>query len=263
MDPMATTEAAVQVAHAADLSIIELVKQAGLFVKFIMGFLLLMSIITWAIWFSKTGQFSRLRRMADRFEEAFWGNQGLEDLYRNTSPEDTDHPMAKLFVIGLREFDRAKDKESEGHGVLQMNVTERIRTLLNANSIRELEKLEKSMPFLATVGSTAPFIGLLGTVWGIMTSFQSIGVSKNTSLAVVAPGIAEALLATALGLFAAIPAVMAYNKLSTEIGRYAARLEAFVDEFVSILERQQQEQLVSAKKTTKKRRSGDKVEKAS
>lgn len=260
MEPMAAGMA-LDIAHSTDLSIIALFKQAGWFVKAIMIFLFSMSVITWAIWFSKAREFRLLKHMAARFEEAFWGNQGLEDLYRNTAPEDADHPMAKLFVVGLREWERAKDKDGDVHGVLQMNVAERVRTLLNATTTRELESLEKGMPFLATIGSTAPFIGLLGTVWGIMVSFQSIGVAKNTSLAVVAPGIAEALLATALGLFAAIPAVMAYNKLSTEVGRYAARLEAFIDEFVAILERQEQEQIVSAKKSSKSRRATDKTDK--
>jgi biopolymer transport protein TolQ len=124
---------------------------------------------------------------------------------------------------------------------------------------RELERIEKYLPMLATVGSTAPFVGLLGTVWGIMHSFQSIGATKNTSLATVAPGIAEALLATAIGLFAAIPAVIAYNKLSTELGRYASRLEAFVTEFVTILARQQEEAIVQARKSNRQRRQQDKV----
>lgn len=257
VDPVQTaTTAAVQVTH--DMSVMGLFNQADLFVKSIMIMLIVLSIVSWGVWIAKHGVFRKLRQKADRFEEAFWGNQGLEELYKNTSPEETDHPMAKLYVVGLREWDQAKEEDTDEKSyTLQVGVSDRIRQLLGAKMNRELEKLESSLPLLATIGSTAPFIGLLGTVWGIMNSFQSIGATKNTSLAVVAPGIAEALFATALGLFAAIPAVVAYNKLSTELGRYAARMEAFVTEFVTLLERQHQEDIVKASKTTKKRRKTD------
>lgn len=257
MEPL--TQAAELVAHAQnDLSIYNLFVQAGLFVKIIMGLLLLMSVFTWAILFSKNSLFSAIKRKAAKFEEAFWGNKGLEELYKKASPEDADHPMAKLYIVGLREWEQAKDEDSENNTTLQVGVVDRVRQLMNAKLNRELEHLEKLLPFLATVGSTAPFIGLLGTVWGIMNSFQSIGATKNTSLAVVAPGIAEALLATALGLFAAIPAVVAYNRFSTELSRYAIRLEVFVAEFVAVLDRQNQEGIVEAKRSNKKRRSTDK-----
>tara|TARA_R110000868_G_scaffold190862_1_gene434836 strand:+ start:140883 stop:141683 length:801 start_codon:yes stop_codon:yes gene_type:complete len=260
MDPIETASAAIQATH--DMTVMGLFSQADIFVKSIMLLLVGLSIITWAILISRYSVFRKLRHKARSFEEAFWGNRGLEELYKNTTPEETDHPMAKLYVVGLREWEQAKDESTENSAyTLQVGVSDRVRQLMGAKMNRELERLESSLPILATVGSTAPFIGLLGTVWGIMNSFQSIGATKNTSLAVVAPGIAEALFATALGLFAAIPAVVAYNKLSTELGRYAARLESFVTEFVTLLERQHQENIVSASKTTKKRRVSDKKSK--
>jgi biopolymer transport protein TolQ len=242
-----------------EMSVFHLFEQATLFVKLIMLGLLTMSVVVWAILIEKYNRLRVLKRRADKFEEAFWGERGLEDLYRHTAPEDTDHPMAMLFVVGLREWERAKDREGENHGVLQVGVVDRVHQLMQVTMTRELERIEKYLPMLATVGSTAPFVGLLGTVWGIMHSFQSIGATKNTSLATVAPGIAEALLATAIGLFAAIPAVIAYNKLSTELGRYASRLEAFVTEFVTILARQQEEAIVQARKSNRQRRQQDKV----
>ena len=247
----------IPVAAINDMSLIDLFLQATTFVKIIMSSLLIVSMIVWAIWFEKYARMRVLRRRADKFEEAFWSEKGLEDLYRNTTPEETDHPMAMLFVVGLREWRRAKDGDAESHGVIQLGVDERVHQLMQVTMTRELERIEKYLPFLATTGSTAPFIGLLGTVWGIMHAFHSIGVTKNTSLATVAPGIAEALLATAIGLFAAIPAVIAYNKLSTELSRYAARLEAFVTEFVTILDRQMQEEILEARKSSQKRRASD------
>ena len=247
----------IPVAAINDMSLIDLFAQATTFVKIIMSSLLIVSMIVWAIWFEKYARMRVLRRRADKFEEAFWSEKGLEDLYRNTTPEETDHPMAMLFVVGLREWRRAKDSDGESHGVIQLGVVERVHQLMQVTMTRELERIEKYLPFLATTGSTAPFIGLLGTVWGIMHAFHSIGVTKNTSLATVAPGIAEALLATAIGLFAAIPAVIAYNKLSTELSRYAARLEAFVTEFVTILDRQMQEEILEARKSSLKRRASD------
>lgn len=251
----------IPVAAINEMSIIDLFSQATTFVQIIMSSLLVVSIIVWTIWFEKYARLRMLRRRADKFEEAFWSEKGLEELYRNTTPEETDHPMAMLFVVGLREWRRGKDNEGESHGMLQLGVVERVHQLMQVTMMRELERIEKYLPFLATTGSTAPFIGLLGTVWGIMHAFHSIGVTKNTSLATVAPGIAEALLATAIGLFAAIPAVIAYNKLSTELSRYAARLEAFVTEFVTILDRQMQEEIIQARKDSKKRRTGDIEEK--
>ena len=247
----------IPVAAINEMSVIDLFTQATTFVKIIMIGLLAASVTVWAIWFEKFARLRVMRRRADKFEEAFWSDQGLEKLYKNTTPEETDHPMAMLFVVGLREWHRAKDEDGESHGVLQLGVVERVHQLMQVTMTRELERIEKFLPFLATTGGTAPFIGLLGTVWGIMHAFHNIGVTKNTSLATVAPGIAEALLATAIGLFAAIPAVIAYNKLSTELSRYAARLEAFVTEFVTILDRQMQEDIIQARKNSKQRRASD------
>lgn len=249
IEPMtAATAAATALQTTEEYSFIALFSHADAFVKSIMLLLILMSVVTWAILIAKYKMFKGLRTRARDFEDAFWTNQGLEELYRDTKAEDTDHPMAALYVVGLREWERAKEQEDNENSIFQVGVTDRIRQLMTARLNRELEKIEGVLPMLATIGSTAPFLGLLGTVWGIMNSFQSIGASKNTSLAVVAPGIAEALLATALGLFAAIPAVVAYNKLSVELGRYASRLDAFVGEFLAILERQHQEDMVTVKK---------------
>ena len=240
-----------------EMSVVDLFSHATTFVKMIMTILLGMSVVVWTVLIEKYNRLRTLKRRADKFEEAFWGEKGLEDLYRNTTPDETDHPMAMLFVVGLREWERAKDKDGDAHGMIQVGVTDRVNQLMQVTMQRELERIERYLPLLATVASSAPFIGLLGTVWGIMHAFHNIGVTKNTSLATVAPGIAEALLATAIGLFAAIPAVLAYNKLSTDLGRYAARLEAFVAEFVTILDRQQQEALVEARKSSRKRRASD------
>jgi biopolymer transport protein TolQ len=218
----------------ADMSFWSLFLQAGLFVKAIMLGLFGASIAVWAVWVAKGRQFSQLHKLADQFEDVFWsGAHTLESFTRHANPQQGSHPIASVFVVGLEEWNAATDEERRDGTALQ-----RARRMMDATTRRELEALEAWLPVLATTGSTAPFIGLLGTVWGIMTSFQSIGVSKNTSLAVVAPGIAEALFATAIGLFAAIPGVIAYNKLSGQLGRYAGRMETFVDEFLTVLERQ-------------------------
>lgn len=245
-----------EIAHQLD--IMSLFFQATWFVKFIMITLGSLSVLVWAIFFEKTRTLRILKKRADNFEEAFWGKQNLQDLYKGVTPEDTDHPMAKVFVTGLREWEGSKDKTSEGVGVLQVGVKDRVAQMMAVVMNREIDRLEKYLPFLGTIGSVAPFLGLLGTVWGIMHSFTTIGATKNTSLAVVAPGIAEALLATAIGLLAAIPAVIAYNKISTELGRYIMRLESFVSEFTTILDRQEQEEIVKNKKLNLKRRSSDK-----
>ena len=169
----------------------------------------------------------------DRFEQAFWSGQSLDELYRTLSNRPA-HSMAALFVAAMREWKRSFEGNSRSIGGLQM----RIEKVMEVTIAREVERLERRLLVLATVGSAGPFVGLFGTVWGIMTSFQSIAASKNTSLAVVAPGIAEALLATALGLLAAIPAVMFYNKFSSQVSRLATRMEGFSDEFAAILSRQ-------------------------
>lgn len=219
---------------SVDMSFWGLFLQAGIFVKAIMFGLFAASVMVWAVWFSKSRQFKALHRKADDFEDIFWsGSHTLESFTRQVNPQQGEHPLASVFVVGLEEWNAATDDERRDGTALQ-----RSRRMMDATARRELEALEAWLPALATTGSVGPFVGLLGTVWGIMTSFQHIGASKNTSLAVVAPGIAEALFATAIGLFAAIPAVIAYNRLSGNLGRYAARVETFIDEFLTVLERQ-------------------------
>jgi biopolymer transport protein TolQ len=196
--------------------------------------LLVCSVWVWAIAIDKTVLYTRTRRAMDRFEQAFWSGQSLDELYRALSSRPA-HSMAALFVAAMREWKRSFEGSStRSFAGLQM----RIEKVMEVTIAREVERLEKRLLVLATVGSAGPFVGLFGTVWGIMTSFQSIAASKNTSLAVVAPGIAEALFATALGLVAAIPATIFYNKFAAEVNRQAQRLEGFADEFAAILSRQ-------------------------
>ena len=195
--------------------------------------LLVCSVWVWAIAIEKTLLHMRMRKAMDRFEQAFWSGQSLEELYRSLSARPT-HSMAALFVAAMREWKRSLEGEARSFAGLQM----RIGKVMDVTIAREVELLERRLLVLATVGSTGPFVGLFGTVWGIMTSFQSIAASKNTSLAVVAPGIAEALFATAIGLVAAIPATIFYNKFASEVNKQAQRLEGFADEFSAILSRQ-------------------------
>jgi len=222
---------------SGDLSIWGLVAQADLVVQIVMVTLALSSIWCWAIIFDKVRYFRRLRQQAEQFEEAFWSGGSLEELYERLG-NTPEHPLAALFVVAMREWTHAAKRGFTHQGeTARANLQGRIDRVINVTLAREMESLERHMGFLATVGSTAPFVGLFGTVWGIMNSFQAIAVTKNTSLAVVAPGIAEALFATALGLVAAIPAVVAYNKLSNDLGRYAGRLESFAGEFTTLLSR--------------------------
>ena len=218
---------------AADLSIWGLFLQAHWVVKSVMLGLLACSIWVWAIAIDKTLLYMRTRRAMDRFEQSFWSGQSLEELYRSLSSRPT-HSMAALFVAAMREWKRSFEGRSRSFAGLQM----RIEKVMDVTIAREIERLERRLLVLATVGSAGPFIGLFGTVWGIMSSFQSIAASKNTSLAVVAPGIAEALFATAIGLVAAIPATIFYNKFVADVNKQAGRLEGFADEFAAILSRQ-------------------------
>ena len=195
--------------------------------------LLLASIWVWAIVIDKTVLYRRTRRDMDKFEQAFWSGQSLEDLYRALSARPNTS-MAALFVAAMREWKRSFEGQARSFAGLQM----RIEKVMDVTIAREIERLERRLLVLATVGSAGPFIGLFGTVWGIMTSFQSIAQSQNTSLTVVAPGIAEALFATAIGLMAAIPATIFYNKFSAEVNKQAHRMEGFADEFAAILSRQ-------------------------
>ena len=223
---------------ADQLSIIRLIMEADLIVKIVLLVLAVASVWSWTIIFEKTIRFRRLRGLAGKFEESFWSGGSLEELFERVG-QRPGHPMAAIFAAAMAEWRRSfgRDREGKGQGLV-VGVQERVGQAMQLTLDREVDHLERYMNFLATVGSTAPFVGLFGTVWGIMNSFQAIGASKNTSLAVVAPGIAEALFATALGLVAAIPAVVAYNKLSTDLNRYQGRLEAFSAEFSAILSRQ-------------------------
>ncbi len=231
--PDAVTQAALALPASSEVSLVALFMQAHIVVKFVVIGLLLASIWSWAIIVDKTILYRRVRRQMDRFEKLFWSGQSLEELYRSLTGR-TPTAMASVFVAAMREWKRSFESGARSPIGLQT----RIDKVLDVTIGRETERLERRLLFLATVGSAAPFVGLFGTVWGIMTSFQSIAASKNTALAVVAPGIAEALLATALGLLAAIPAVIAYNKLSNESAKIEQRLEGFGDEFSAILSRQ-------------------------
>jgi biopolymer transport protein TolQ len=225
--------AAQPLAISADLSIWGLFWSAHIVVKIVMIGLLVSSVWVWAIVIDKTLLYMRTKKAMDRFEQTFWSGQSLEELYRTQSARPA-HSMAALFVAAMREWKRSFEGTSRAIGGLQM----RIEKVMDVTIAREIERLERRLLVLATVGSAGPFIGLFGTVWGIMTSFQSIAASKNTSLAVVAPGIAEALFATAIGLVAAIPATIFYNKFVSEVNKQAQRLEGFADEFAAILSRQ-------------------------
>tara|TARA_E500000331_G_scaffold35032_1_gene29155 strand:+ start:647 stop:1318 length:672 start_codon:yes stop_codon:yes gene_type:complete len=222
------------------MSIWGLFIQADFIVKAVMIGLILASFWCWAIIFEKIMRMRRLRRQASQFEESFWSGGSLDDLFDRIGSRPVD-PMSAVFSSAMREWRRSTSRSGR-EGDPHHSLSERIDRVMQITLNRELEQLERYMTFLASVGSTAPFVGLFGTVWGIMNSFAAIAISKNTSLAVVAPGIAEALFATALGLVAAIPAVVAYNKLSTDINRYAGRLEAFAGEFGTILSRQNEDE---------------------
>ncbi|MBN9083692.1 protein TolQ [Methylocella sp. CPCC 101449] len=202
-------------------------------VKLVMLGLLAASIWSWAIIINKTMLFSSTEKAMDRFEDSFWSGNSLEELYQSLSTTPTT-AMATLFVAAMREWKRSFTNASSAF----MGLQARIEKVLDVSIAREVEKLESQLLVLASVASAGPFVGLFGTVWGIMTAFRSIAASKNTSLAVVAPGIAEALFATAIGLFAAIPALIFYNMLQGRVARAQARMESFADEFSSILSRQ-------------------------
>ena len=219
---------------------ISLFLQSDTIVKLVMILLLLASFWTWAIIFDKALRLRRLRNQAKQFEEAFWSGGSLEVLFDRLETKAPD-PMSAIFVAAMREWRRSAAKGLAATENMRMSLQERIERVMDITLGREIDHLERHMTFLASVGSSAPFVGLFGTVWGIMNSFASIAASKNTTLAVVAPGIAEALFATALGLVAAIPAVLAYNKLSGDISRFGNRLEAFAGEFGAILSRQLEE----------------------
>jgi biopolymer transport protein TolQ len=220
-------------APLAEVSLVSMFWSAHIVVKLVMLGLLLASVWCWAIIINKLILFSRAQRAVTQFEDVFWSGKSLDELYATLSARPTQG-MATLFVAAMREWRRS----IQGTTSSFMGLQARIEKVLDVSISREVEKLESNLLVLATVASAGPFIGLFGTVWGIMTAFRSIAASKNSSLAVVAPGIAEALFATAIGLFAAIPALIAYNKFQSDVAKKQAQLEGFADEFSSILSRQ-------------------------
>ncbi|MDB4846253.1 protein TolQ [Pelagibacteraceae bacterium] len=219
------TSQAVGLASNTDFSLIQLFIRADFIVKSVILLLIASSVYSWAIIFQKIKLFKKINISSEEFEEKFWKSKSAENFY-NSLPVDPEDPMASVFKSSMQVMLKSKTKS---------NLSERMSNMLEANIEKQMMKIEKSYTFLATVGSTAPFIGLFGTVWGIMNSFQSIAISRNTSLAIVAPGIAEALFATALGLLAAIPAVVAYNKFNSDSKKYLRRLENFSKRFLSII----------------------------
>ena len=219
------TSQAVGLASNTDFSLWSLFIRADFVVKAVILMLIGCSIYSWAIIIEKSRMFKRINDESEQFEEKFWKSKSAETFYNNL-PADIENPMALLFKDSMQTLLKAKSKS---------NLTEKMSSMLEVNIEKQVVALEKGFTFLATVGSTAPFIGLFGTVWGIMNSFQSIAISRNTSLAIVAPGIAEALFATALGLLAAIPAVVAYNKFNNDSKKYYQKLENFSKRFLSII----------------------------
>ena len=224
----------------SDLSLWGLFLQADILVKLVIVGLLLASVWVWAVVFEKWSSLRRVNKEADTFEDRFWSGGSLDELYDKEGAQPA-HPMAAVFGAAMGEWRRSA--RVAGVDVSRTGVRERVDRAIGVTVQREMDRLERWTIFLASVGATAPFIGLFGTVWGIMHSFSAIAAMHNTNLAVVAPGIAEALFATAIGLVAAIPAVLAYNKISNDLGRFASRLEGFGTEFSAILSRQSEERV--------------------
>ena len=222
MDPVTTAATSL---GTTDFSILTLFMRADLVVKFVMISLVLASIFSWALIIDKIKIFKKIFKETDIAEDQFWSSKSAGDFYKKTS-SSSDNPLVVVFRAGM---ECVQDHKSKGQ------IVERTKRVMDVAIDKQIEKYEKNLTFLATVGSVAPFVGLFGTVWGIMNSFQSIAISRNTSLAIVAPGIAEALFATALGLLAAIPAVVAYNKFSSDSRRYTQKLENFTQSFLTII----------------------------
>jgi biopolymer transport protein TolQ len=216
---------AVGLGTNTDFSLMSLFLRADIVVKSVIIILIVCSIYSWAVIIEKFKLFKKINKSSEDFEEKFWNSKSAETFY-NSLPAKVDDPMAVVFQDAMESLLKKKSKN---------NLSERMSTFLEVGIEKQMSKIDKGFTFLATVGSTAPFIGLFGTVWGIMNSFQSIAVSRNTSLAIVAPGIAEALFATALGLLAAIPAVVAYNKFNTDSKKYSQKLENFSKRFLTII----------------------------
>jgi biopolymer transport protein TolQ len=222
-------------------SLVSMFLRADIVVKAVMLLLLAASLWSWTIIFNKLVTLSGLKRKARRFEKLFWSGQSLDELYQQFAARN-DHPLSAMFIAALREWRRAFDGGTPRESLLA-GVKERIDKAMSVTILRETDGIEKNLGILATIGSVSPFVGLFGTVWGIMNSFTAIAARHDTTLAVVAPGIAEALFATAMGLLAAIPAVIFYNRFVAEIGRYVNLLDAFSDEFSAILSRQLDEKV--------------------
>ena len=216
---------AVGLASSADFSLMNLFIRADIIVKSVIVILIACSVYSWAIIIDKVKLFKKINISSEEFEEKFWRSKSAETFY-NSLPSNVEDPMASLFKESMQGLLKSKSKT---------NLAERMGGILEIGIEKQMSKIDKGFTFLATVGSTAPFIGLFGTVWGIMNSFQSIAISRNTSLAIVAPGIAEALFATALGLLAAIPAVVAYNRFNNDSKKYSQKLESFSKRFLSII----------------------------
>jgi biopolymer transport protein TolQ len=219
------TSQAVGLGTNTDFSLMHLFLRADIIVKSVIIILIVCSIYSWAVIIDKFRLFKKINKSSEEFEEKFWNSKSAETFY-NSLPAKVDDPMAMVFQDAMENLLKKKAKN---------NLSERMSTFLEVGIEKQMSKIDKGFTFLATVGSTAPFIGLFGTVWGIMNSFQSIAISRNTSLAIVAPGIAEALFATALGLLAAIPAVVAYNKFNTDSKKYSQKLENFSKRFLIIV----------------------------
>ena len=220
-----------------DFSLLSLFLKADLVVKSVIIILIAASIYSWAVIVEKLVKMKKLKQLENEFDEIFWSGNSFEDLFETFNYNQND-PKSKIFCSAISEWKKSNKKRDR---IISSNVNslkERMNRSMQVTFNKESEVIEKNLTFLATAGSTAPFIGLFGTVWGIMNSFQSIAIAQNTNLAVVAPGIAEALFATALGLFVAIPAVVAYNKITSDLSKYFISLESFIDEFTTIFFRQ-------------------------
>ena len=238
--PLPGTEAATDA--SSSFSLVSMFMRADYVVKAVMILLLVASLWSWTIIFNKLVALSGLKRKARRFEKLFWSGQSLDELYQQFAAHN-DHPLAAMFIAGLREWRRAFEAPGGLRESALPGAKERIEKAMSVTILRETDGIEKQLGMLATIGSVSPFVGLFGTVWGIMNSFSAIAARHDTTLAVVAPGIAEALFATAMGLLAAIPAVIFYNRFVAEIGRYVNMLDAFSDEFFAILSRQLDEKV--------------------
>lgn len=220
---------------STDLSLVTLISEASLLVQLVMLVLLAISLYSWMLIFRKRNEIAQAKQDADSFEDKFWSGNELNRLYEDISSRPhSSRGMEGIFEVGFKEFVRLKKSSSDSALVL-----EGAQRVMRIALAREIDQLEMSLPFLATAGSTSPYIGLFGTVWGIMNSFRALGTVQQATLAMVAPGISEALIATAMGLFAAIPAVIAYNRYSHKVERLINRYDTFVEEFSSILQRQQ------------------------